>query len=363
MIPHLIHYRPMLHKYIIIFAIVFAIFFSLDSPKLLNAQGNEAVSAVIKKIEFKGNDRVSSSTIKAAIRTNQGDTYDPKAISRDVDAIWLLGFFDNIEVEVEPFEDGVKVIFLVLERPVIKSISFAGNDEVKTKKLRNAIQIKEGDYLKRYLLKLDEDKIREIYQDKGFSLNDIKSEENVANGYVDITFKIREGSKVFIQEIIFEGNKTFSSKRLAKLIDTKRKKFPSFFFSGKFDRDKFEEDINNINAFYGSGGWLDADVKFKEQYSADGTKMFVHVLIDEGERYHVDNVTIKGNKLYTDNEILDMLELKKGSAFLPESLQKDSQSIRMAYGRQGHLNANVKADYTYKQVEPKIDITFDILEN
>ncbi|MHC4139564.1 MAG: BamA/OMP85 family outer membrane protein [Planctomycetota bacterium] len=35
----------------------------------------------------------------------------------------------------------------------------------------------------------------------------------------------------------------------------------------------------------------------------------------------------------------------------------------MAYGRQGHLNANVKADYTYKQVEPKIDITYDIIEN
>ena len=151
----------MLHKYIIIFAIVFAIFFSLGSPKLLNAQGNEAVSAVVKKIEFKGNDRVSSSTIKAAIKTNQGDNYDQKAISQDVDAIWLLGFFDNIEVEVEPYEDGIKVIFLVLERPVIKSIFFAGNDEVKTKKLRDVIQIREGDYLKRYLLKLDEDKIRE----------------------------------------------------------------------------------------------------------------------------------------------------------------------------------------------------------
>ena len=150
----------MSYKQIKIVAIVFAVFLSLDSFKLLNAQGNEAASAVVKKIEFKGNDRVSSSTIKAAIKTNQGDIYDPKAISQDVDAIWLLGFFDNIEVEVEPYEDGVKVIFLVLERPVIKSIVFVGNDEVKTKKLSDAIQIREGDYLKRYLLKLDEDKIQ-----------------------------------------------------------------------------------------------------------------------------------------------------------------------------------------------------------
>jgi outer membrane protein insertion porin family len=131
----------MLHKHIKIFVIVFVFFFSLDSHKLLNAQGNEAASAVVKQIEFKGNDRVSSSTIKAAIKTNQGDIYDPKAISQDVDAIWLLGFFDNIEVEVEPYEDGVKVIFLVLERPVIKSILFAGNGGVKTRKLRETIQL------------------------------------------------------------------------------------------------------------------------------------------------------------------------------------------------------------------------------
>ena len=353
----------MSYKQIKIFAIVFVLFFALDGGKLLNAQGNENVSAIVKKIEFKGNSRISSSAIKAAIKTNHGDVYDPKAISQDVDAIWLLGFFDNIEVEVEAYEGGVKVIFLVLERPVVRSIFFAGNAEVKTKKLREGIQIREGDHLKRYLLKLDEDKIREIYQGKGFSNIEVKSEEKKTDGYVNITFRIREGSKIYIKEIAFEGNQTFSSKRLAKIITTKIRKFPRFIYPGKFDKTKFEEDVDRVKGFYGSGGWLDADVTWKEQYSSDRTKMFVHVSIDEGDRYHVDNVSIKGNKLFTSDEIIGMLELKRGSAFLPESLQKDSQGIRMAYGKQGYLNANVKAEYTYQQVDPKIDITFNVIEN
>ena len=353
----------MSYKQIKIFAIVFVLFFALDGGKLLNAQGNENVSAIVKKIEFKGNSRISSSAIKAAIKTNHGDVYDPKAISQDVDAIWLLGFFDNIEVEVEAYEGGVKVIFLVLERPVVRSIFFAGNAEVKTKKLREGIQIREGDHLKRYLLKLDEDKIREIYQGKGFSNIEVKSEEKKTDGYVNITFRIREGSKIYIKEIAFEGNQIFSSKRLAKIITTKRRKFPRFIYPGKFDKTKFEEDVDRVKGFYGSGGWLDAEVTWKEQYSSDRTKMFVHVSIDEGDRYHVDNVSIKGNKLFTSDEIIGMLELKRGSAFLPESLQKDSQGIRMAYGKQGYLNANVKAEYTYQQVDPKIDITFNVIEN
>lgn len=349
-------------KYIIL-AVAFVIFLPLQNYSLINAQENEAPHAIIRKIEFKGNHRISGNTIKAAIKTNEGDLYDAQAISQDVDAIWLLGFFDNIEVEVEPYEDGIEIIFLVLERPVVKNINFTGNTNVKTKKLREAVDLREGDYLKQYLVKLGEDKILEIYQAKGFHFISVKSEEKRTNGYVDIIYNIHEESKVYIKEISFEGNKTFSGKRLSKIMKTKKRKFPRFFFKGKFDKNKFNEDIANIKGFYGGGGWLDADVQWKEQYSPDKSKMFLNVLIDEGERYHVDTINIKGNTLFTNTEIGNMLELKKGNAFLPESLQKDTQSIRKAYGRQGYINASVKTDYTYKQVEPKIDITYDIREN
>lgn len=349
-------------KYIIL-AIAFVIFLPLKNYSLINAQENEAPQVIIRKIEFKGNHRISGNTINAAIKTNEGDLYDPQAISQDVDAIWLLGFFDNIEVEVEPYEDGIKIIFLVLERPVVKNINFTGNTKVKTKKLKEAVELREGDYLKQYLLKLGEDKIREIYQAKGFHFINVKSEEKRTNGYVDIIFNIQEESKVYIKEISFEGNKTFSDKRLSKIISTKIRKFPRFFFKGKFDKNKFIEDIEKIKGFYGAGGWLDADVQWKERYSPDKSKMFLNVLIDEGERYHVDTINIKGNTLFTNTEIGNMLELKKGDAFLPESLQKDTQNIRKAYGRQGYINASVKTDYTYKQVEPKIDIIYDIREN
>ena len=43
----------MSYKQIKIIAIVFVLFFALDGGKLLNAQGNENVSAIVKKIELK----------------------------------------------------------------------------------------------------------------------------------------------------------------------------------------------------------------------------------------------------------------------------------------------------------------------
>ena len=351
----------MLCKYVFI-APAFIILFLLGSYIPLNAQETEVTRPVIKKVEVKGNQRISSATVKSAVKIKEGDMYDPQAMSQDVDAIWLLGFFDNIEVEVEPYEDGIKLVFLVTERPVIKDIIFIGNVEIKTNKLEKAVELRRGDYLKHYLQKLGEDKIRDLYQKKGFHLVDVKSEEKKANGYANVIYNINEGLKAHIEKIDIVGNKTFTDKRLLKVFSTKRRKFPSFVFPGRLDTDKFNEDIEKVKAFYVSGGWLDADVKWKTKHGTDKSRMLIDVFIDEGERYYVDTITIKGNKLFTDAEIRSLLELKKEDAFLPEILQKDSQSIRSTYGRQGHINTNVKASHTYKPVEPKIDLTYDIQE-
>jgi outer membrane protein insertion porin family len=348
-------------KYVFI-SLTFIIFFLLWSYIQLNAQETEETRPVIKKVEVKGNKRISTATIKSAVKIKEGDMYDPLAMSHDVDAIWLLGFFDNIEVEVEPYEDGIKLIFLVTERPVVKDIIFIGNREIKTKNLEEAVELRRGGYLKHHLQKLGEDKIREIYQKKGFHLVDVKSEDKRTNGYADIVYNINEGQKVHIEEIDFIDNKTFTDKRLLKIISTKRRKFPGILFPGRLDKDKFNEDMERVKAFYVSGGWLDADVKWTTKYSADKSKMFIDVFVEEGERYYVDTITIKGNKLFTDVEIRDILELREGDAFLPEVLQKDSQNIRAAYGRQGHINTDVKVTHTYKQVEPKIDLAYDIQE-
>ncbi|MEE9605325.1 MAG: outer membrane protein assembly factor BamA, partial [Candidatus Scalindua sp.] len=351
----------MLCKYVFI-APAFIILFLLGSYIPLNAQETEETRPVIKKVEVKGNQRISSATVKSAVKIKEGDMYDPQAMSQDVDAIWLLGFFDNIEVEVEPYEDGIKLVFLVTERPVIKDIIFIGNVEIKTNKLEEAVELRRGDYLKHYLQKLGEDKIRDLYQKKGFHLVDVKSEEKRTNGYANVIYNINEGLKAYIEKIDIVGNKTFTDKRLLKVFATKRRKFPSFVFPGRLDKDKFSEDIEKVKAFYVSGGWLDADVKWKTKHGTDKSAMLIDVVVDEGERYYVDTITIKGNKLFTDAEIRSLLELKKEDAFLPEILQKDSQSIRSAYGRQGHINTNVKASHTYKPVEPKIDLTYDIQE-
>ena len=272
-------------------ALMFFVFFLIGSHLQLNAQ---EARPIVEKIEVKGNDRISTATIRSALKIREGDMYDPQAVSQDVDGIWLLGFFDNIEVEVESFEDGIKLIFLVTERPVIRDIILIGNSEIRAKKIEDVLELKRGDYLKQYLQKLGEDRIRGLYREKGFHLVDVRSEEKRANGYVDIIYHINENLKVHVEDISFTGNNTFTNIRLSKIISTKKRKFPGFIFQGRFNKDKFDTDMEILKSFYASGGWLDADVNWKAQYSPDKSKMYIKVFVDEGDRYYVDTITLKG---------------------------------------------------------------------
>ena len=116
-------------------------------------------------------------------------------MSQDVDAIWSLGFFDNIEVELKEAADGLNLIFLVTERALIDDIQFQGNKKIKTKRLEKVIEIKQGDYLKQYLLRLDEDKIKELYVKKCYHRVQVHAETKAENGKTLIIFNIDEGPK------------------------------------------------------------------------------------------------------------------------------------------------------------------------
>ncbi len=342
---------------------VVTILFSLLLPGIaLDAQESPVDMPTINKIEVKGCKRVSVRSIRAATKIRVGDVYDPRSVGQDVDAIWSLGFFDNIEVEMEPYEDGMVLMFLVTERPVVRTVSFTGNTKLSTNSLEAVVELRKGDYLKYYLKKFGEDKIRDLYRKKGFHFADVVSVENESDGYVDVAYYIREGAKVYIKDICIEGNSTFKEKKLLKLLPIKKRRFPRFVFPGIFDQDKCDGGKERINAFYGSGGWLDADVKTIIKFGPDKSYMIITFLVDEGDRYYVGATHIKGNKLFADSELQEILELEKGDPFLPETLQKDSQKIRNSYGRQGYVDTDVKVSHKYSRDKPEVDVIYDIQE-
>ncbi|MEE9487487.1 MAG: POTRA domain-containing protein, partial [Candidatus Brocadiales bacterium] len=148
-------------------AVVSVFFFVLLCGSTVQAQEAEE-GRIIRQIEIKGNKRIGTAAIKGSIGLRAGDPYNPEAVSQDVSSIWAMGYFDNVEVVVEDVEGGLKLVFLVTERPVITRIVFEGNDKIGSGKLRDQLEFRSRDYLKHYLIKLGEERIKDLYLKDGY---------------------------------------------------------------------------------------------------------------------------------------------------------------------------------------------------
>lgn len=317
---------------------------------------------IIRKIEIKGNKRIGTAAIKGAIRLREGDPYDPELVSQDVSSIWAMGYFDNVEVVLEDIEEGLKLTFLVTERPVITNIVFEGNEEVGDGKLRDVLEFRPRDYLKHYLVKLGEDRIKNLYLKEGFLFAKVDSKLRRFDGEVEVIYMIEEGPKATIKRVSFEGNKSISDKKLRKQIKTRRRRFPRILFKGIFDREKFDEDKERLREFYVDKGWLDVRVEGRLTYSRDKTDIFVTFVIDEGERYFVNRIAIKGNRLFSRAELLADMKLYTGGPFLPPVMEEDARHIRTLYGEQGYVNAKVVPRRIFSPVAARVDVVYEIDE-
>ena len=85
----------------------------------------EEAGKIVKAIDVRGNKTISSLTILAKVKTQIGQTLSSVVLNEDLKRLYGLGFFTDVRIEQEDFEDGVKVVFLVLQlfqpAPLVRS--------------------------------------------------------------------------------------------------------------------------------------------------------------------------------------------------------------------------------------------------
>ena len=94
---------------------------------------NPQETPIIERIEFQGNRRIRSETLRARIFSRPGDPVNEDALRRDFHALWNTQYFEDIRLEIQDSPDKPNqkiVIFYVTERPIIRRIEYKGNKSV-----------------------------------------------------------------------------------------------------------------------------------------------------------------------------------------------------------------------------------------
>jgi outer membrane protein insertion porin family len=314
----------------------------------------------ISEVRIKGNRAVSESTILNRIKVRAGDTFDGGAINKEIKRLYAMGYFNDVSVETEELPEGVVVTFTVDEKPVIEDIDFRGNTHIRTGRLKKKIEIKEGVLLDYNTLSRDVSAIRDTYIENGYSKVrvDEKIQRDPETGKVTVIFDIDEGIPLKIKGIEVEGNTHIPDNEIKKYMATK----PAFFFlqKGAYDEEKFQSDLDRIRTVYRTKGFLDAKVSSRLKYGEDGKTLYVIVIVDEGKRYLVGDIEIRGELGFPEDQIYNKMRMRPGDPFDYKLIKDDVDAVRAFYYDRGYMNADVGMQHKYDPASDRMDILYNI---
>jgi outer membrane protein assembly complex protein YaeT len=119
-----------------------------------------------------------------------------------------------------------------------------------------------------------------------------------------------------------------------------------------------------LQSYYVRQGFLRAEVSSpRNELHPDTRSATVQVPIDEGTRSHLAEINFRGNKLFTDQELLAGIPLRVGQPYDPHLRNQSMSRIRNAYSRRGYNDVVIDYNVTAARETGRLNITFSIQEN
>ncbi len=332
------------------------VMFHLPARAQLDTSGGKK----IVDIQIKGNSAISETTILNKIKLRKGDDFEKSALNKELKRLYAMGYFSDVFVETKFHEEGVTIVFTVVEKPIISKIEFKGASRIKKVKLEQKIVTKTGTLLDFHLAQQDAAEIKNYYTEEGYSRVNVKYEVETdpETGKAVVTFVINEGAALRIKSVEVEGNENISSDDIRKYMSTK----PAFWFiqKGAFDEEKFQADLDRIRAAYRSKGFLDAKVTGKTEDVKNKEEIVVIVVVEEGKKYLIGSLEVQGNLVFPEKEVNKKINLKPGDTFDYEKIKEDVEKIRMLYYDKGYMDAEVNLLHKYDAAKDRMDLTYEI---
>jgi outer membrane protein insertion porin family len=317
---------------------------------------------LVKELTVEGNRRVQEAVILGKIQTKIGTAFNPSQLTEDLRAVFALGFFDDVQVKVEDFEGGVKVTFVVMERPFVRDVDFVGNRKITTEELQDKIDLKLGSVYNPVEVQKAREKLQDYYESEGyFEVQITPVVEKFADGDVKVVFNINEGRRMTIDRIVIRGNKGLSDRQIKKALATSEREY--WILRGKLVRQRLDEDVERILALYNDHGYIQARVEgYDIAVDRQKARVTLTFTVVEGPQYLVDQVKITGVTLFPEREVRRLVKLKPGEVYSRSKLRETVREITDLYSTIGRAAADVVPKTEQNPATARVALTIEITE-
>src|SRR6186713_2343644 len=168
----------------------------------------------VRDIRVEGLQRVEPGTVFGSLPFRIGDQYNDEKGSAAIRALFALGLFKDVRLEVS----GDVLVVIVEERPTVADVDFVGTKEFEKEALKKALReagIADGQPFDKALADKAEQELKRQYINKSlYGVEVITTVTPIERNRVNLTFSVVEGDVAKIKEIHVTGNKAFSESTL-----------------------------------------------------------------------------------------------------------------------------------------------------
>ena len=320
-------------------------------------------SELVNDIIIKGNQRISSETIKLFSEVKINQEIDENNLNEILKNLYETNYFKDVKITLK---NGLLTI-VVEENPIIGNINIEGVKAKKIDKLiRDNLSLKQRASYNEVILNNDLEEVYEILKNEGYYFPKVEIfVEEKTNSIFDITFKIELGNKTKISKINFIGNNFFKENKLKSVIISEEHK-PWKFISGRkyLKKQNVEFDKRLLKNFYLNKGFYNVDINSSFAKLNKDQDFELVFNITENDRYYFDNLTLNLPSDYNAdnyNEILKLFSKLKNKPYSIIRIEKIINEIdKISTNEQFE---STKSSVIENIVDNKISLEFNVEES
>ncbi len=336
------------------FIVVFCLCCGLIAPAFAGSQ------FVIQDIEIQGLQHIKEGTVLDYLPVHTGQTLHRSDTANIVRALYKTGFFSHVSLQ----QRGQILVIMVQERPTISRVTMTGNKIMPTNVLVESLAsvgLAQGKFYNKSMLDNIQDSLQNQYFDRGnyAATVDYKIIPD-KNNQVAVHIDIKEGVAARIKQIKIIGNEAFSERKLRHQLQLTTPKFWSFVTkSDQYSKEKFNEDLENLHAFYLNQGYVKFQIISSQvSITPDRQDVYIVIRISEGEQFHVSGYKVTGDMVLPEKQLEDLVDIKVGDVFSRQAVTDATIKMGNKLGDSGFSFATVRPMPELDEVNAQIFLTF-----
>ncbi|WP_420863531.1 outer membrane protein assembly factor BamA [Algirhabdus cladophorae] len=327
---------------------------------VVTASAVQAQTYRFTSVQIEGNQRVEAGTILSYADIARGEAVSAGRLNDAYQSLLGSGLFETVDV----VPNGSTLVIRVQEFPTINRINIEGNRRLKDEDLLNILQSQPRRVYSPTLAEQDAATLTEAYTVAGRIAATVDPKIiRRSDNRVDLVFEVSEGRVIEIERLSFTGNRSYSDRRLRRVLETKQAGlFRQLIGTDTFIEDRIEFDKQVLSDFYQSRGYVDFETKnVNAELTRERDAFLIIFDVVEGQSFDYGQITALSLLDDVDAQpFMDVIKIKPGQTYSPAGVEQTIARMERVALQMGLNFIRVEPRVTRNDRDLTLDLEFEI---